>query len=722
MPPRRKVRLSLSTQVLLGLILGLLVGIVCGELTAFLQDIGKAFILLLQMTVLPYIVLSLITGLGALTYAQVKNLALKAGSVLILSWGLAFAAMLVMPLTFPVWQSASFFSTSLVETPEPLNYLTLFIPANPFYSLSNNLVPAVVLFSAAVGLALIGLEQKAGLLVPLTVLNRAVTQVTQLVSRLMPLGVFAIVASASGTMNLEELGKLQVFVLTYVAIALILTLWVFPALITSLTPLTYRQVLEHTRDVLMMAFATGSALVVLPLLIERSKTLLQHSGLATTESEATVEVIIPAFTSFPKSGTLLPMSFVLFAGWFAGAPVTPANYPTFVATGLVSFFGSVNIAIPLLLDLLHIPSDLFQLFLATTVITSRFAVLLTTMNNLVLTLVGACAVSGLLVVRWGRLLRNAVLTLVIFAVTLGAIRVFFTYALDNAYRKDEIIAGMHLLRTKVPATVYRTPPPMAATEPQASGLDRIHARGAIRVGYLPDNLPFAYFNAAGDLVGFDIEMAHTLARDLGVGLEFVPIDRDRMAEQVNTGYCDIIMSGVVVTPERAQVMAFSVPYQEQTVAFIVKDYRREEFSSREAVRRLTAPRIGVLNVPYYIDKVQRYLPHAEIVLLNSVTEFFEKRGDELDAMVYSAEAGSAWSLLYPAYTVAIPQPDVLIAPQAYPLARGDQDLAAFINLWIDLKKKDKTLTALHDYWILGKNAVPKTPRWSVLRNVLHWVK
>jgi hypothetical protein len=44
----------------------------------------------------------------------------------------------------------------------------------------------------------------------------------------------------------------------------------------------------------------------------------------------------------------------------------------------------------------------------------------------------------------------------------------------------------------------------------------------------------------------------------------------------------------------------------------------------------------------------------------------------------------------------------------------------FINLWIELKKEDKTITALYDYWIPGKNAVPTPPRWSVVHNVLHW--
>jgi ABC-type amino acid transport substrate-binding protein len=90
--------------------------------------------------------------------------------------------------------------------------------------------------------------------------------------------------------------------------------------------------------------------------------------------------------------------------------------------------------------------------------------------------------------------------------------------------------------------------------------------------------------------------------------------------------------------------------------------------------------------------------------------------------LYSAEAGSAWSLLYPAYPVAIPQPDVLAASSAYAMAHSDQELVNFINLWIELKKEDKTIPSLYDYWILGKNAVPTPPRWSVVRNVLHWVK
>jgi hypothetical protein len=70
-------------------------------------------------------------------------------------------------------------------------------------------VKRVVLFSMAVGLALGGIAQKTSLLEPLAILNRSMTLVTNFVSRLMPFGVFAIVASAAGTMGLDTHGSVE---------------------------------------------------------------------------------------------------------------------------------------------------------------------------------------------------------------------------------------------------------------------------------------------------------------------------------------------------------------------------------------------------------------------------------------------------------------------------------------------------------------------------------
>jgi len=67
--------MSLSTKVLLGLALGIGVGLFFGESVGFLGVVGEAFIQLLQMTVLPYVVVSLLTALGQLTLEKAAALA-----------------------------------------------------------------------------------------------------------------------------------------------------------------------------------------------------------------------------------------------------------------------------------------------------------------------------------------------------------------------------------------------------------------------------------------------------------------------------------------------------------------------------------------------------------------------------------------------------------------------------------------------------------------------
>ncbi len=90
-------------------------------------------------------------------------------------------------------------------------------------------------------------------------------------------------------------------------------------------------------------------------------------------------------------------------------------------------------------------------------------------------------------------------------------------------------------------------------------------------------------------------------------------------------------------------------------------------------------------------------------------------------MVFGAEIAAAWTLLHPKYTVVVPEDAGARVPVAYAVARGDQDLVNFMNDWIDLKKRDGTIDRLYDYWILGRDEGRREPRWSVIRNVLHWV-
>ncbi len=68
----KKIHINLETQVLIGLVLGLAAGVFFGDMVAFTRIAGDAFIKLLQVTVIPYIIVSLITALGRLSYDEVN--------------------------------------------------------------------------------------------------------------------------------------------------------------------------------------------------------------------------------------------------------------------------------------------------------------------------------------------------------------------------------------------------------------------------------------------------------------------------------------------------------------------------------------------------------------------------------------------------------------------------------------------------------------------------
>jgi len=160
-----------------------------------------------------------------------------------------------------------------------VDFLGLYIPSNPFFVLANNLVPAVVLFSIALGVALIGVPNKEKVLDGMGLLIDTLIRIANFVVKLTPLGVFAIMASSAGTMSFAEFQRLEVYIYSYVAISLVMSLWVLPALVTALTPLTYREVVGSTKDALITAFATTSLFVVLPILMEKSKEMVaRHTG------------------------------------------------------------------------------------------------------------------------------------------------------------------------------------------------------------------------------------------------------------------------------------------------------------------------------------------------------------------------------------------------------------------------------------------------------------
>jgi Na+/H+-dicarboxylate symporter len=712
--------LSPSAQIALGIAGGAALGLLVGERTSSLQIIADAYIKLLQMTVLPYVTVSIVGGLGSLDARQALGLGKRVGVVLVGIWALALAAVLLFPLMFPPNQNASFFSTALLQEREPFDFLNLYIPTNPFYSLANNVVPAVVLFSLIVGAALIGVPKKAALLDVLATTGLAVSRATNFVVALTPIGIFAIAAVVAGTLSFEELSRLEVYLVSYVGVSVLLSLWVLPGLVAALTPVPYRALISRTRDALLMAFMTTSLFAVLPLLTEQAKVLMRDHAGGSAEQEAATDVIIPASFNFPHTGKLLSLSFVLFAGWFADARVPFSEYPRLAGTGLLVMFGNVNAAIPFLLDLMRIPADTFNLFLTSGIVNARFGTLLAAMHTLAIALLGTGAVTGSLSLNGRKLLRFGIITIALTAGVLGGTRVLLQVVLKRPYTKDVTLTSMGLTRERGIARVFdgRHHAP-ALPSVTTSVLDRVRERGVLRVGYFQDSLPYVFVNRRGELVGFDVEMALQLAQDLGAAAELVPIDRTVLETGLDADTCDLLMSGVAVTADRALHVQFSSSYLDETVAFVVPDNRMSAFSEWSTVRAAGHLRLGVPRDPYFLRKIREELPDVEVVPIDRMDDMFVAHDPPIDAMVTTAERGSAYTLLHPEYSVAVPKPRPSRVPLAYVIAGRDGPMTAMVNTWIELKRKDGTTDELFAHWILGQNIEPTRPRWSVLDDVLH---
>ena len=716
--------MSLSKRILLGLGAGVAVGLFLGDKASFLELPAKGFVQLLQVTVLPYVVTSLVAGVAGGTAAQARRLASRGGLALALLWALSLALVFLSPLALPPDKGGFFFATTDLSSEPRIDWLDLYIPSNPFRSLANNVVPAVVVFSILLGVAVLGLPGKERILGPLALLNDALGRAGSLLVRLTPYGLFAIAGHSAGTLRLEEFERLQAFLLVYVGLALILTLWVLPGLVSVLTGLSYRRILSLAQDPLLTAFVTANVFIVLPLLAERGKALLAEAGLEKADADEAADVLVPASFTFPHSAKLLSLAFVLFAGWFVGAPVPTRELPSLAGAGLLSLFGSLNTAMPFLLDLVRLPADLFQLFIVSSVVNSRFGSAAAAMHTFALALLGAHLMSGRLRVDRKRLLAFAASSLVLVGAFLLGSRLLLGRVLPGPERASAAIDRLRLTGAwgvLAPVEVRSRAEPAAEPPVRGRRIEEVRRRGSLRFGVTDDEIPWSFRNGRGEVVGFEADLAHALAVELGFRLELVPVGRDEREGALASGACDVAAGRI--KPDRAMVMQFSRPIAEEAWAFLVPDYRRELFASLDRTRREEGLRVAVLRVPEWIVRLKAVLPRAEVVPVDTILDFATAPPGRLDAMYTGYARATAYSLLYPQLAAVVPSPGLGSVPIAFTVPDGEEDLLQLVNAWLEQARASGLLEAKLDYWSRGRGArAEEGPRWSIARDVLGWWK
>jgi len=712
--------ISLSTKVLIGVFAGIALGFSFGEHVAWLSVVGDIFIGLLQMTVLPYIMISLIVNIGRLSMDKAKKL-IKYGMIfLMLLLGIGLLALFVLPFSFPEWGSGSFYSSDFVQEAAPFDVVKLYIPANPFASMSNNMVPAVVLFSIFIGLGVMKLPNKETLLKPLDVMNTALNQVNKMIVKITPIGVFSIAAGVVSSLSWMDLSRLQGYLLIYLVAVLIMTFMVLPYVISIFTPYSTRTIFKITRSTLITIFATGKIIVVFPQLIENIKEIIATEEGDSDEAKSEIDIIMPLAYPFPNLGTFLIFIFVPFAAWYSGHALNFSDYPLFLSATFLSSFVAPISGLPFSLDVLDIPKETFNLFVVSTVLTDRIRVVLGAFHLITLTLLSISASQGFLRFKKAKFIRALVVVSITFTLAIFGMNMLLTENMKSIPTNAEIVNRFKMISPMQDFTILekarRNPNWRRRNE---SSFHRIKRRGIIRIGFYENAAPFTFYNTDSILVGMGIDLAHQLAGDLHVKIEFVPIKRGELLQGIEKDYYDIVMSDIFISNSYAEKLELSKPYVTVSLALVTqKD--EDRFVSAESIAEVDSFTICYFERAEVAEEYASSFDHAKIYPIISLEQFFNPNGTDTvryDAYLTSAERASALTILYPGFKVVNPLPYHINNALVFPIANSNI-WKKYIDNWIDFRKQDGTFDRIYTQWILGQEFKQKERNWNLYDDVI----
>lgn len=712
--------LSLSTKVLIGVFAGIFIGVMFGEEVAWLSIPGDIFIGLLQMTVLPYIMFSLIVNIGRLSLETGKKI-IKYGLIflfLLLSLGMVY--LLILPMAFPAWGSGSFYSSDFIQESESFDFVKLYIPANPFESLSDNIVPAVVLFSIFIGLGVMKLPKKEALLTPLDVLTDGLNQVNKMIIKITPIGVFSIAAGVISDLSWSDLSRLQGYLLIYLLAVILITFVVLPYIISIFTPYSSKTIFKITRSTLITIFATGKIIVVYPQLIENIKEILRTQDNVTQESQDEIDIIMPLAYPFPNLGTFMIFIFVPFAAWYTGEALNFTDYPIFLSSTLLSSFVAPITGLPFSLDLLKIPKETFQLFVVSTVLTDRIRVVLGAFHLISLTLLTIAAGGGFLQFKKRKFTQALIVISITSIVSIFGLNKLLGISMENIPSNHEIVDRFKLISQEQPYEVFekskRNPTKKWRGE---NTLSRIKRRNKIRIGYYKKSLPFSFLNKDSLLVGYGIDLAHQLAKDLEVDIEFIPIKYGSLITELKEDHFDIVMSDIFLSSRYAETIELSKPYLHVSLALLTKK-ENIDFDNFDTTIKLDTFTISYFERTEIANDFLSFFPKGGSFAVPDPEYYFKANQNDsikIDAHLTSAERAAAITVFNPGFKVVNPLPYHINNALVFPIAESEV-WRRYIDKWIDFRINDGTFQRIYDQWILGKEFKKNQKVWSIYENII----
>lgn len=240
----------------------------------------------------------------------------------------------------------------------------------------------------------------------------------------------------------------------------------------------------------------------------------------------------------------------------------------------------------------------------------------------------------------------------------------------------------------------------SAAQRRGTLLDRVPARGVLRVCTTGDYRPFSHRDATtGAYTGIDISMAGDLAKSLDAKPKFVATTWAKLVDDLAAGRCDIAMGGVSVTLERAREAAFSEPYLTDGKTPIVrcedeKKYRTLDDIDQPGVRVVVNP--GGTNEQF----ARAHIKRATLTVHPDNTTIFDEIIDgRADVMMTDASETRYQSKIHPELCAVHPDKPFSFSEKAYALPRADAQFKEYVDQWVHLATHDGTYRKYADDWL-----------------------
>ena len=236
-----------------------------------------------------------------------------------------------------------------------------------------------------------------------------------------------------------------------------------------------------------------------------------------------------------------------------------------------------------------------------------------------------------------------------------------------------------------------------------STLNKVLERGELRVGMEPGYMPFEMKDKKGRIIGYDVDMARKMAKEMGVKLKLVPTSWDGIIAGLITDKYDIIMSGMTITQQRNLKVNFANPYI--VVGQTIMMNKKHEGKLKTA-KDLDKPQYTIVTKLGVTGEVatKKFFKKAKILTFETESDAAsEVLNGKADAMVYD----QPYNVLFMSdkgkgKLVHLDQP-LTYEPLGWAIKKGDPDFLNWLNNFLRQMQEDKVINFsnnLYNKWLV----------------------